>query len=95
MLLAVFHETPKHLFHRFFELRLRIAGSRPSALSARARKRCQLHAVVIMPDQVHLLPTPLRDKDGWQYGLPVILKLLKGTSPETEKCGTDTAVRRT
>jgi proline iminopeptidase len=28
MLLAVFHETPRHLFHRFFELRLRIDGWR-------------------------------------------------------------------
>jgi putative DNA methylase len=33
-----------------------------------------------MPDHMHLLLTPLRDEKGWPYSLPVILKLLKGTS---------------
>jgi hypothetical protein len=33
-----------------------------------------------MPEHVHLLLTPLQDDKGWPYGLPLILKLLKGTS---------------
>jgi REP element-mobilizing transposase RayT len=43
-------------------------------------KRIHLHAAVIMPDHVHLLLTPLQDENGWPYGLPKILKLIKGTS---------------
>ena len=43
-------------------------------------KRYELHAAVIMPEHVHLLLTPLQDEKGWPYGLPLILKLLKGTS---------------
>lgn len=42
--------------------------------------RFPLHATVIMPEHVHLLLTPLRDEDGWPYGLPHILKLIKGAS---------------
>ena len=40
----------------------------------------QLHAVVVMPDHVHLLLTPLCNEKGWPYGLPAILKLVKGAS---------------
>ncbi|MGA2743818.1 MAG: transposase [Candidatus Sulfotelmatobacter sp.] len=40
----------------------------------------ELHAAVVMPEHVHLLLTPLRDERGWPYGLPSILKSLKGTS---------------
>jgi REP element-mobilizing transposase RayT len=43
-------------------------------------KRYDLHAAIVMPDHVHLLLTPLRDEKGWPYSLPIILKLLKGTS---------------
>jgi len=43
-------------------------------------KRYDLHIVVVMPDHVHLLLSPLRDEKGWPYSLPTILKLLKGTS---------------
>jgi REP element-mobilizing transposase RayT len=43
-------------------------------------KRYELHAAVVMPEHVHLLLTPLRDEKGWPYGLPAILKSLKGTS---------------
>ena len=43
-------------------------------------KRFQLHVVVVMPDHVHLVLTPLRDEKGWPYALPSILKRLKGTS---------------
>jgi REP element-mobilizing transposase RayT len=37
-----------------------------------------LHAVVIMPDHVHLLLTPMRNADGWPFPLKNILKLIKG-----------------
>jgi REP element-mobilizing transposase RayT len=43
-------------------------------------KRYDLHAVVVMPDHVHLFLLPLRDVKGWPYSLPTILKLLKGCS---------------
>ena len=43
-------------------------------------KRYLLHAAVVMPEHVHLLLTPLEDEDGWSYGLPATLKLLKGAS---------------
>jgi len=43
-------------------------------------KRYDLHAAVVMPDHVHVLLTPLRDEKDWPYSLPVILKLIKGTS---------------
>jgi len=33
-----------------------------------------------MPDHVHLLLTALGDEEGWPYGLPAILKLIKGAS---------------
>ena len=39
-----------------------------------------VHAAVVMPDHVHLLLTTLRDKQGWPFELPKILKLIKGTS---------------
>ena len=43
-------------------------------------KKFTLHAAVIMPDHVHLLLTPFCDETGWPYGLPAILKLIKGIS---------------
>jgi REP element-mobilizing transposase RayT len=42
--------------------------------------RFHLHAAVIMPEHVHLLLTPMQDEDGWVYGLPAILKSIKGAS---------------
>jgi REP element-mobilizing transposase RayT len=42
------------------------------------RKRIRLHAVVIMPDHVHLLFEPLRDHDGWPFPLVTILQCMKG-----------------
>ncbi len=33
-----------------------------------------------MPDHAHLRFTALRDADGWTFGLPEILKAIKGTS---------------
>jgi REP element-mobilizing transposase RayT len=43
-------------------------------------KTIDLHAVVIMPDHVHLLFTALRDADGWTFALPEILRAIKGSS---------------
>ncbi len=43
-------------------------------------KRYLLHAVVVMPEHVHLLLSPLLDEEGWSCGLPAILKLIKGSS---------------
>lgn len=47
---------------------------------ATLRPRTQLHAVVVMPDHVHLLLTPLRDKNGWPFPLRDILQCLKSTT---------------
>ena len=43
-------------------------------------KKYELHAAVVMPDHVHLMLTPLPDKQGWPFSLPTILKALKGAS---------------
>lgn len=42
--------------------------------------RFRLHAAVVMPEHVHLLLTPLCDENGWPFGLPAILKSIKGAS---------------
>jgi REP element-mobilizing transposase RayT len=39
-----------------------------------------MHAVVIMPDHVHLLFTAMRDTEGWTFALPEILRAIKGSS---------------
>ena len=44
------------------------------------RRRIELYAAVVMPDHVHLLFTPLRDKDGWPYAMHKIMKSIKGIS---------------
>ena len=43
-------------------------------------ERIDLHAVVIMPDHVHLLFQPLRDEQGWAYPVVDILQCLKGAT---------------
>jgi REP element-mobilizing transposase RayT len=43
-------------------------------------KTIHLHAVVIMPDHVHLLFTALRDSEGWTFALPEILRAIKWSS---------------
>jgi REP element-mobilizing transposase RayT len=52
-------------------------GARPTHA-----KRIQLHAAVVMPDHVHLLLRPLRDKDknGWPFPLADILQCLTSTT---------------
>ena len=42
--------------------------------------RYLLHAAVVMPEHIHLLLTPLAGETGWIYGLPAILKAIKGAS---------------
>jgi REP element-mobilizing transposase RayT len=42
--------------------------------------RILLHAVVVMPDHVHLLLAPLRNEDGWPFPLVDILQCLKGAT---------------
>jgi REP element-mobilizing transposase RayT len=61
---------------------LREGGILPFAgEGARAtRPRIYLHAVVVMPDHVHLLFRPLRREDGWPFALVDILQCLKGTT---------------
>ncbi len=43
-------------------------------------KRLKLHGVVVMPDHVHLLLTPLRNAEGEMFSLQDILHGLKGAS---------------
>jgi REP element-mobilizing transposase RayT len=42
--------------------------------------KAAIHAVVIMPDHVHLLLTALRDADGHLYSLVEILQAIKSAS---------------
>lgn len=42
--------------------------------------KAQLHAVVVMPDHVHLLLTPLSDDNGNAYSLIEVLQAIKGVS---------------
>jgi REP element-mobilizing transposase RayT len=43
-------------------------------------KTIHMHAMVVMPDHVHLLFTALRDSDGWTFARPEILRAIKGAS---------------
>jgi REP element-mobilizing transposase RayT len=42
--------------------------------------RINLHAVVVMPDHVHLLFSPLRDENGWPFALVDIMQCLKSAT---------------
>lgn len=44
------------------------------------QKRICLHAAVVMPDHVHLLLMPLRDRDGWPIPLVELMQCLKGAT---------------
>jgi putative transposase len=39
-----------------------------------------LHTAVVMPDHTHLLLSPLRDVNGFNFSLPQIMHAVKGTS---------------
>jgi REP element-mobilizing transposase RayT len=43
-------------------------------------RRIHLHAVVIMPDHVHLILLPLRDRDGWPFPLVAMLHCMKSAT---------------
>ncbi|MGC2398804.1 MAG: transposase [Acidobacteriaceae bacterium] len=58
---------------------LRQAQGRLSPAS-RPQPRINLLAVVVMPDHVHLLLSPLRDCEGWPFPLVDILQCLKSTT---------------
>ena len=45
-----------------------------------AKPRICLHAIVVMPDHVHLLLRPLRDVNAWPFPLVDILQCFKGTT---------------
>jgi REP element-mobilizing transposase RayT len=52
-----------------------------AGVGARATpKRIDLHAAVVMPDHVHLLLSPLRDRDGWPFPLVDILQCMKSAT---------------
>ena len=56
-------------------------GARPTqARPTQAKPRIHLHAVVVVPDHVHLLMTPLRDENGWPFPLLDILQCFKGAT---------------
>ncbi len=64
------------LEHCLREGGLRIAGgTRPTPAP-----RIHLHAVVVMPDHVHLLLQRLRDANGWPVPLLDILQCMKGST---------------
>lgn len=64
-----------------FEHCLREGGVRQLAGGgARPTTRIHLHAVVIMPNHVHLLLLPLRDSEGWPFALVDILQCLKSAT---------------
>jgi len=51
-----------------------------------------LHTAVVMPDHAHLLLSPLRNVDGWNFSLPQILHAIKGVSARKinmllDRCG--------
>jgi REP element-mobilizing transposase RayT len=38
----------------------------------------ELHTAEVMPDHAHLLLSPLRDAEGWDFSLPQIMHAIKG-----------------
>ena len=43
-------------------------------------QHCQLHAIVVMPNHVHLALSPRRDQQGWEFTIPKIMQEIKGIS---------------
>jgi hypothetical protein len=66
---------------------LRECGLRPLAgEGARATPpRIQLYAAVVMPDHVHLLFLPLRDKAGWPFPVVDVMQCLKSATAHREQ----------
>jgi REP element-mobilizing transposase RayT len=57
-----------------------LAGEGARATLSLPPPRIQLHAVVVMPDHIHLLFLPLRDGNGWSFALVDILQCLKSAT---------------
>ena len=64
-----------HCFREAGILAVAGEGARPTPTA-----RIRLHAVVVMPDHVHLLLTPLRNEQGWPFPLVDILQCLKSAT---------------
>ncbi len=59
------------------------AAARDIVLDCCLKQDCRkfsLHAAVVMPDHVHLIYSPLRREDGWNFSLPEIMKAIKGAA---------------
>jgi len=59
---------------------LAFAGGDAHATPSTLLPRVRMHAVVVMPDHLHWLLTPLRDSNVWPYPLVDILQCLKSTT---------------
>jgi REP element-mobilizing transposase RayT len=64
----------EHCFREGGISRLAGEGARPTLPAP----RILLHALVVMPDHVHLLLTPRREENGWPCPLVKVLQCLKG-----------------
>jgi REP element-mobilizing transposase RayT len=68
--------TFEHCLREGGVLPMACEGARPTP----TRPRIHLHAVVVMPDHVHILLRPLRDESGWPFPLVDILQCFKGAT---------------
>jgi REP element-mobilizing transposase RayT len=59
---------------------LPFAGEGARATLTINKPRIHLHAIVVMPDHVHILLRPLRDENGWPFPLVDILQCFKGAT---------------
>ena len=55
-------------------------GARPTQSFPAPVPRIRLHAVVVMPDHVHLLLRPLRDANVWPFPMVDTLQCFKGAT---------------
>jgi REP element-mobilizing transposase RayT len=55
-------------------------GARATLTRVTPAARVLLHAIVVMPDHVHVLLRPLRDRNGWPYPLVDILQCFKSAT---------------
>jgi REP-associated tyrosine transposase len=63
-----------------FEAHVARAPSPAKSLAKGLLPRIHLHAVIVMPDHVHILLRPLRDENGWPFPLVDILRCFKGAT---------------
>ena len=84
--------SPPHLQKDGHPLFVTFATQRRRKLPASARdvvlehclnqhgNKLTLHAAVVMPDHLHIIYSPLRREDGWNFSLPEIMKAIKGAA---------------